>query len=67
MKERIVELETRVAFQDKTIQELSDIVAEQQQQIEKLTRGFEVMQIELKSLAPRLVAGRSDEMPPPHY
>lgn len=67
MKERIVELETRVAFQDKTIQELSDIVAGQQQQIDKLTRGFEGMQIELKSLAPHLVAGRSDETPPPHY
>ena len=36
MEERLIELETRVAFQEKLIEELSDVLAKQQHQIDQM-------------------------------
>ena len=37
MEERLTELETKVMFQDQTIEELNKVVYDQQQQLDKLT------------------------------
>ena len=66
VEERIDELESRLAFQDDTIQALSDELAAQQRLLER-------MQIQLTLLAKRQeeAAGQfgisEDESPPPHY
>ncbi len=35
-EERLVEIETRIAFQERTIKDLNDVLCEQQQEIERL-------------------------------
>lgn len=67
MNDRISELETRIAFQDGTIQELNDVVVRQQGEIDRLTRELETLKTQVRSMASYPVAGRDEETPPPHY
>lgn len=65
LEERIVDLESRQAFQDDTIQALNDALVEQQKLIERL-------QVQIQALAKRqeevsLFSASQDEAPPPHY
>jgi len=64
---RFTELETRLAFQEHALQELSDALAEArlegQRQQERLGRVLE----DLKQLRRALVADSANEPPPPHY
>ena len=63
---RITELESRQAFQDDTIQQLSDVLATQQRVVERL-------QLQMAALLKRQeeMAGQfetfEEEAPPPHY
>jgi SlyX protein len=67
MQERLAELEVRVAFQDRTIQELNDAVTRQQRALERLARELEALKDRLRALTPSPVASRDEETPPPHY
>jgi SlyX protein len=70
LEERLIELETRLAYQDHTIQQLNDVVSLQQKQIDQLN-------VTLKSLVERLReaagdvsdfnAGDPASEKPPHY
>ncbi len=66
LEARVTELESRLAFQDDTIQALSDELVEQHKRIERL-------QLQLSALARRQeelqgqVGIADDEAPPPHY
>ena len=66
LEARVMELESRLAFQDDTIQALSDELVEQHKRIERL-------QLQLSALARRQeelhgqVGIAEDEAPPPHY
>jgi SlyX protein len=64
---RVVELETRVAFQDQTIQELNGAVIRQQREIDRLTRELKTLRERLRALAPSPVVPPDEETPPPHY
>nr|WP_298142891.1 SlyX family protein [uncultured Pseudomonas sp.] len=65
-EERITELESRLAFQDDTIQALNDVLVAQQRVLERL-------QLQLAALAKRQQESsnqfdmQQDEAPPPHY
>jgi SlyX protein len=67
MNERLTELEVRVAFQEKTIQDLNEVVTQQQRQIDRLAQELEAMKSRLAALALALVIPQEDEKPPPHY
>ena len=67
MDDRLIELESRIAFQDHTLQELNEVIVRQQREIDDLRRELEALRAQLKALAPALVASRSEETPPPHY
>jgi SlyX protein len=67
MENRLIELETRLAFQDHTLQELNAVVVRQQRDISALSHELETLKAQFKTLAPDLVASRADEPPPPHY
>ena len=66
LESRVVELETRQAFQDDTIQALNDVVVEQGWVIERL-------QLQMAELIKRYeemvgqYGSEGDEAPPPHY
>jgi len=67
MEKRLIEVETRLAFQDDTLQALNAVVVRQQQEIDRLRREIEALKSQLKAMAPGLVASHSEETPPPHY
>ncbi|NIF29149.1 hypothetical protein F3J44_22550 [Pantoea sp. Tr-811] len=66
MDARIIELETRQAFQDDTLQALNDVVVEQGRVIERL-------QLQVAELIKRYeemvgqYGSEGEEAPPPHY
>lgn len=62
----IIDLQTRIAFQDGAIQQLSDVIARQQQAIEALQKETEELRRQLRALQPSEVTGEK-EPPPPHY
>jgi len=67
MDQRLIELESRIAFQDDTIQKLNDVLVTQQNQIDKLIIELESLNQQVRSLSPDLVADPGQETPPPHY
>lgn len=67
LEDRIADLEIRLVFQDDTIQSLSETVAAQQMEMEKLRRAVEVLARRQADLASALPGGEADDQPPPHY
>lgn len=63
--ERLEALETRIAFQDQTIEELNATITAQWRQIDLLTRKLEQMEQQVRSGVH--IADPSTEPPPPHY
>ena len=62
--ERLVEVETKLAFQERTIAQLQEVLLDQQKQIDRLRLQLEKLRSRLDSAPgddPR------DEPPPPHY
>ena len=66
LEERVMELESRLAFQDDTLLALNDVIVEQQRVVDRL-------QLQLAALLKRYaeVLGQyeasAEEAPPPHY
>lgn len=67
LQRRLVELETRLAFQEQALAEMSDALAasrlENARNAELLRRALE----EMKQTRGDFFADPSDEPPPPHY
>jgi len=57
MEDRLVELETKTAFLDKTIEELNDVTFRQQQQLDQLSKDVEIIKEQLRMLTTSLPAG----------
>ncbi len=66
MEDRITELETRLSYQDRLIQELNEVVTRQQDQIDRLTRDLERLFRQMQGQQSGL-ARPDEEAPPPHY
>jgi len=67
METRLTELESRVAFQEDTIQKLNDVLVDQQRQIDQLLIQVKALREQLDTMAPSLIADITEETPPPHY
>lgn len=67
MEDRLTELESRLSFQEHTLQELNDIVAAQQQELGILRLALQEQDRRLRALAPTPLAAAEEETPPPHY
>lgn len=66
IEDRLIELETKMAFQDDLLQGLNDVVAKQEQAMEKLWQANRMLKSQLDSV--QGPAGESaSEAPPPHY
>lgn len=67
MDDRIIELESRQAFQEESIQSLEKMIRQQQQIIDRLQLDVEELHQRLKSTATSPLDGTAVEPPPPHY
>ena len=63
---RLIELETKLAFQEQTIDTLNAVVTQLQATADRLTHEVGVLKTQLRTAAPSLVSDRVDEKPP-HY
>ncbi len=66
-EEAIAELETKVAFQEHTIDALNEALAHQQVQIDKMQFQLRHVIDKVKGMEPSNIAKMSEETPPPHY
>ena len=66
-EEAIAELETKVAFQEHTIDALNEALAHQQIQIDKMQFQLRHVIDKVKGMEPSNIAKMSEETPPPNY
>lgn len=64
---RIAELESRLAFQDDTVESLNRVVSDQDQRIARLESLLKRTREQVEMLLPLMHAAPGDEAPPPHY
>jgi SlyX protein len=64
---RIEQLEVRIAYQDRVIEELNATVTDQWKQIDQLAKQIARMSDRLKSVEDNAPAADGPEPPPPHY
>ncbi len=65
---RLIELETRITYQEATLQELSDIVGRQQLEIDRLARLCRELAAQVSTQAdPAGAAQAGGHEVPPHY
>ncbi|MCP3875171.1 MAG: SlyX family protein [Desulfobacteraceae bacterium] len=67
-EERFIEIETKLAYQDKTIKELNDVICEQQKEIDKLNTVCQKLTNLIKQhaqMAEGIDAPANEK--PPHY
>lgn len=67
-EERFIDLESRIAFQEHSLQELNDLVATQQKQLYDLEQFCQLLLKKVNDM-PGAVSGSSSatEEKPPHY
>jgi SlyX protein len=66
-QERLDALESHIAHQDVTIQELSDVALKQWRTIEQLTTRIERLEGQLRAVEAAIDRPPGAEPPPPHY
>lgn len=67
MEDRLIELETKISYQDHLIGELNDVVVQQQQQIDQLEKQMICLNDHMKQASSSGLARPDEEVPPPHY
>ena len=68
MEQRIIELETRLTFQEKMVEDLNSVIVRQQDQIDELAETIKVLKRELKRIIwEKPETAKVEESIPPHY
>lgn len=63
----IMELETKIAFQEQTIEELNQALIDQQFTLDKMQQQVRHLAEKLQGVQTSNIASRAEETPPPHY
>ncbi|MCW2097999.1 MULTISPECIES: SlyX family protein [Pseudomonas] len=66
LEERVMDLESRLAFQDDTIQALNDVLVSQQNAVDRLQLQIAALLKRQEEMGGQFEAFE-DEAPPPHY
>lgn len=64
--ETLIDLQTRIAFQEQSLEEMNTVLTRQQKQIEVLVRELRALRDQYESLSAHGQAGQIEEKPP-HY
>jgi len=67
IQEKVIALETRLSYQDDTVEALNDVVSCQHKQIETLEKQVKILSQRVESLTPADIGFADEEPPPPHY
>lgn len=67
MQDQIIQLESKIAFQEDTIEILNQMVTQQQFDLDKLQAQIKLLTNKIKGVEPSLIALPHEETPPPHY
>lgn len=67
LEQRLVELETRIAFQEHALGELNEALAESRLEANRNTQLLQHLLADLNKVRSTLYADSADEPPPPHY
>jgi len=65
MQQRLIELERKISYQDKLLQELNEVIFALSKRLDQLESRQKDMNDQLAS--GNLVKRQEDEIPPPHY
>ena len=66
-EQRLVEIESRLAYQDQQLHELNEVVTKQQEKIMRLEDLFASIVERMRSLVEAAPAASSRDERPPHY
>jgi SlyX protein len=66
-EDRLVDIETKIAYQEDTIQELNKVVCQQQKQIQRLEAICESLIEHVRDLRDAVPQGGAANERPPHY
>lgn len=66
-QQRLEDLESRLAFQEDALEKMSDVMAQQSLEIDRLTRMVKHLNQQLKSIGSDNINAPEDDAPPPHY
>ena len=67
LEDRLIELETRLAFQEHALMELSEALADARTEGNRTAELMRGMLSDLRKVRTELHADAADEPPPPHY
>lgn len=67
LQQQVVELESKVAFHEDTLQALNNELLEHQRRIEKLQRHVLILAEKLQGNTDSGILRTDEEPPPPHY
>lgn len=67
MENRLIELETKLSFQEDTIHQLSEELIRQGRELEMMRLEMERMKDRMRGMATSIIASQAEETPPPHY
>ena len=67
MENKIIDLESKLAFQDETINELNEVNTDQQNQLDVLREEIRLLNLRISSVAEASNVSEEKEPPPPHY
>lgn len=67
MENKLIDLQSKLAFQDETINELNEVITDQQNQLDTLREEIRLLNLRITSVAESSNVSEEKEPPPPHY